>query len=247
MKDSWEGSQRKWYTVWKQYVTQHPRPNSNHNICTETSNQKIHDCIQSIIGYEPSDSAIERINIIIAFMQQPAIQQDTFGHLCYISTSFPFPINPSPNVAVDDERHEALVQLQDRMCNPVTFHAKLMVDIMHCQKALKQPDPWSFVQAIVKEVNGPFTNNIGNWSRIIMYPKTWKLCISTENTLHNLDHKEIAVCYKEINHYLWHFIQWWLKIVDFVIAHTKSSIIMFVYMELAADIETKHGPASQNF
>ena len=59
-------------------------------------------------------------------MQQSASQQDLFVHSHYLFASPTFPFGPSPNV--DNDRHEAQLQLQDRMCNPALFHAKMMVD-----------------------------------------------------------------------------------------------------------------------
>ncbi len=47
------------------------------------------------------------------------------------------------------------------MRNPITFHAKMMGDIMYLQQALKQPDAKEFVQAVIKEVNGHLDFN--NW------------------------------------------------------------------------------------
>ncbi len=61
----------------------------------------------------------------------------------------------------EDLFHDAHLQLQRRMRNPIVFHAEMMGDIMYLQQALKQPDAKEFVQAVIKEVNGHVDSN--NW------------------------------------------------------------------------------------
>jgi hypothetical protein len=61
----------------------------------------------------------------------------------------------------EDLFHDAHLQLQERMRNPIAFHAEMMGDIMYLQQALKQPDAKEFVQAVIKEVNGHVDSN--NW------------------------------------------------------------------------------------
>jgi hypothetical protein len=53
----------------------------------------------------------------------------------------------------DDLFHDAHLELQERMQNPIVFHAEMMGDIMYLQQALRQPDAKEFVQAVVKEIN----------------------------------------------------------------------------------------------
>jgi hypothetical protein len=48
------------------------------------------------------------------------------------------------------------------MRNPITFHAKMMGDIMYLQQAVRQPDAKEFIQTIIKEVNGHVDCN--NWT-----------------------------------------------------------------------------------
>jgi hypothetical protein len=62
----------------------------------------------------------------------------------------------------EDLFHDAHLDLQEQMRNPIAFHAKMMGDIMYLQQALRQPDAKEFVQAIVKEVNGHVDCN--NWT-----------------------------------------------------------------------------------
>jgi hypothetical protein len=42
--------------------------------------------------------------------------------------------------ADEDLFRDAHLQLQERMRNPIPFHAEMMGDIMYLQKVLKQPD-----------------------------------------------------------------------------------------------------------
>ncbi len=58
----------------------------------------------------------------------------------------------------EDLFHDAHLKLQERMRNPITFHAKMMGDIMYYHKVLKQPDTSQFVDAIIKETNGHVDN-----------------------------------------------------------------------------------------
>ncbi len=62
----------------------------------------------------------------------------------------------------EDLFHNAHLQLQERMRNPIAFHAEMMGDIMYLQQVLKQPDAKEFVQAVIKEVNGHMDSK--NWT-----------------------------------------------------------------------------------
>ncbi len=59
----------------------------------------------------------------------------------------------------EDLFHDAHLQLQERMKNPIMFHAEMMGDIMYLQQVLKQPNATEFVQAVI--VNGHVDSN--NW------------------------------------------------------------------------------------
>jgi hypothetical protein len=61
----------------------------------------------------------------------------------------------------EDLFDDAHLQLQERMRNPIMFHAEMMGDIMYLQQVLKQPDAKEFVQMVIKEVNGHMDSN--NW------------------------------------------------------------------------------------
>jgi hypothetical protein len=61
----------------------------------------------------------------------------------------------------EDHFHDTHLQLQERMRNPIAFHAKMMGDTMYLQQALKQSDVKEFFQVVIKEVNGYVDSN--NW------------------------------------------------------------------------------------
>ncbi len=61
----------------------------------------------------------------------------------------------------EDLFHDAHLQLQERMRNPIAFHAEMMGDIMYLQQALIQRNAKEFVQAVIKEVKGHVDSN--NW------------------------------------------------------------------------------------
>jgi hypothetical protein len=60
--------------------------------------------------------------------------------------------------------HDAHLDLQERMKNPIVFHAEMVGDIMYLQQALRQLDAKQFVDAIVKEVNRHVEN--GHWDLV---------------------------------------------------------------------------------
>ncbi len=74
----------------------------------------------------------------------------------------------------EDLFHEAHLELQERMRNPIAFHAEMMGDIMYLQQALRQHDAKLFVDAVIKEINGHIDNK--NWElvRRILFQKTPK-------------------------------------------------------------------------
>jgi hypothetical protein len=53
----------------------------------------------------------------------------------------------------EDLFHDSHLQLQERMRNHITFHTKMMGDIMYLQQALRQPGAKDLFQAVIKEVN----------------------------------------------------------------------------------------------
>jgi len=63
------------------------------------------------------------------------------------------------NETPEDLLHDQHLDLQERMRNPIAFHAEVMGDIMYYHQALHQPDAHQFAKAVVKEVNGHLENN----------------------------------------------------------------------------------------
>ncbi len=53
----------------------------------------------------------------------------------------------------EDLFHDYHLDLQERMQNPIAFHAEMMGDIMYYDQALQQPDAKQFTNAVVKEVD----------------------------------------------------------------------------------------------
>ncbi len=90
-------------------------------------------------------------------MAKSIIQQDFYGNqgMHYMASQA---TNGNTN---EDLFHDAHLQLQERMRNPIVFHAEMMGDIRYLQQALKQPNAKEFVQAVIKEVNGHVEYN--NW------------------------------------------------------------------------------------
>ncbi len=75
--------------------------------------------------------------------------------------------NPSTtafNETPEDLFHDYHLDLQERMQNPIAFHAEMMGDIMYYDQALQQPDAKQFANSIVKEVNGHVTNK--HWTLV---------------------------------------------------------------------------------
>jgi hypothetical protein len=82
----------------------------------------------------------------------------------------------------EDLFHDSHLQLQERMRNPIAFHAELMGDIMYLQQGLRQLDAMEFIQAVIKEVYGHVDSN--NWTlrkqsevpeEVQIVPSVWTL------------------------------------------------------------------------
>jgi hypothetical protein len=85
------------------------------------------------------------------------------------------------------------LELQERMRNPIAFHAKMMRDIMYFQQALQQPDAQQFVKAIVKEVNGHVDNKHWEPTRhdavpdgVQIVPSVWPMCRKPDLTTNEI-------------------------------------------------------------
>ena len=162
----------------------------------------------------------------------------------------------------DDLFHDAHLDLQERMRNPIAFHAEMMGDIMCLNQALKQPDVKEFVTAVVKEVNGHVENK--NWELVPrdtvpqdaqIVPSVWSMRRKRDLTTNDIkSHKARLNLHggKQIygmNYYetyapvvTWFAIRliiifgtlflWALCQVDFVMAYPQAPIEEDMYMEL---------------
>ena len=45
--------------------------------------------------------------------------------------------------------HDSHIDFQERMTNPIAFHAEMMGDIMYFHQAMKQHDPQEFVLSLI--------------------------------------------------------------------------------------------------
>ena len=82
----------------------------------------------------------------------------------------------------EDLFHDAHLELQECMRNPIAFHAEMMGDIMYYHQALKQPDASQFVDTIIKEINGHVDNKHWRLTKqdtvpedIQIVPSAWSL------------------------------------------------------------------------
>jgi len=104
-------------------------------------------------------------------MAESASQRDFFGQ----STA-------SRDETPEDLFHDQHLALQERMRNPIAFHAEMLGDIMYYHQALQQPDAKQFADAVVKEVNGHVDNNHWNLNKredvpedVQVVPSVWSL------------------------------------------------------------------------
>jgi hypothetical protein len=171
----------------------------------------------------------------------------------------------------EDHFHNAHLELQERMQNPIAFHAEMMGDILYLQQALRQHDVKEFVQAVVKEVNGHV--DCKNWflkkrskvpEDVQIVPSVWSMQRKRDLTMNKIkSHKARLNLHggKQIyrmNYFktygpvvTWFAIRlmiifgiifcWALCQVDFVMAYPQAPIKMDIYMELRQGIQTMHG------
>jgi hypothetical protein len=80
----------------------------------------------------------------------------------------------------EDLFHDAHIELQERMRNPIAFHAEMMGDIMYLNQALRQPDAKEFANAVIKEINGhveTWKTSTGNWYHETLSLMMPRLCL----------------------------------------------------------------------
>ncbi len=104
-----------------------------------------------------------RIRVMSQRMAESTSQRDFFGNagMHYMANQSTVSRDETP----EDLFHDQHLALQDRMRNPIAFHAEMMGDIMYYHQALQQPDAKQFADAVVKEVNGHVDCN--NWNLIV--------------------------------------------------------------------------------
>ena len=175
------------------------------------------------------------------------------------------------NETLEDLFHDRHLDLQERMRNPIAFHAEMMGDIMYYHQALQQPDAHQFAKAIVKEVNGHVENN--HWQLIKrkdvpedaqVVPSVWSMRRKRNLTTNEITkHKARLNLHggKQVygmNYYetyapvvTWFAIRlmivmgiifcWSLRQVDFVMAYPQAPIETDIYMELPQGVQTATG------
>jgi hypothetical protein len=91
----------------------------------------------------------EQVRTMSQRMAKSVSQQDFYGNqgMHYMASQ------ATTGDTDEDLFHDAHLQLQEHIRNPIAFHAEMMGDIMYLQQALKQPDAKEFFQAVIKEVN----------------------------------------------------------------------------------------------
>jgi hypothetical protein len=171
----------------------------------------------------------------------------------------------------NDVFHDAHLELQERMRNPIAFHAEMMGDIMYFNQALRQPDAKEFVNAVIKEINGHVENN--HWELVPrdtvpedaqIVPSVWSMRRKRDLTTNDVKkHKARLNLHggKQIygmNYFetyapvvTWFAIRliiifgiifhWALRQVDFVMAYPQAPIEEDIYMEIPQGIEIAKG------
>jgi hypothetical protein len=61
----------------------------------------------------------------------------------------------------EDLFHDAHLELQERMQNPIAFHTEMMGDILYLQQALRQHDAKEFMQAVTRKSTDTWIARIG--------------------------------------------------------------------------------------
>jgi len=153
---------------------------------------------------------------------------------------------------VEDRQHDAHLDLQDRMSNPIAFHAEMMGDIMYLNQALQQPDADKFVEAVITEINGHVDNNHWQLTKRSDIGKDIKARLN----LHGGGKQEFGANYYETYAPVvtWFAIPllitigiifgWALRQCDFIMAYPQAPIECDMYMELPQGIQVSEGEPS---
>ncbi len=200
-------------------------------------------------------------------MADSVSQRDFYGnaHMHYMASQSLMGETP------EDLFHNLHLELEERMRNPIAFHAEMMGDIMYMHQALKQKDASQFVDAVVREINGHVENK--HWKLVKrdsvpgdvqIVPSVWSLWCKCNLTTNKITkHKARLNLHggKQIygmNYYetyapvvTWFatrlmiifgiMFQWSLCQVDFIMAYPQAPIEMDIYMELPQGIKTVEG------
>jgi hypothetical protein len=127
--------------------------------CNSCTSQAPHQA-EGVTTIEPTVTAgtsrSRRIFTMSRKMVVSTSQRDFFGtsgmhYMANLSTT-------ALDETTEDLFHDYHLDLQERMQNPIAFHAEMMGDIMYYDQALQQPDAKQFANAEVKEVNGHVNN-----------------------------------------------------------------------------------------
>jgi hypothetical protein len=166
----------------------------------------------------------------------------------------------------EDLFHDTHLELQERMQNPIAFHAEMLGDILYLQQALRQTDVKEFVQAVIKEVNGHM--DCKNWTLkkrrevpedIQILPSVWSMQGKRDLTMNKIKlHNARLNLHSRKQIYGMNYFEtyapvvirfairlmiifgiifcWALPQVNFVMAYPQAPIEMDIYMELPQDI-----------
>jgi hypothetical protein len=174
----------------------------------------------------------------------------------------------------EDLFHDYHLDLQERMQNPIAFHAEMMGDIIYYDQALQQPDAKQLTNAVVKDVNGHV--NSKHWTLVKqkdvpkeaqVVPSVWAMQCKRNLTTKGIKHKVGLNLHggKQLygmNYFetyapvvtwfaIWLMIVygiifcWALQQVDFVMAYPQAPVEMGIYMELPQGIKTATGNSKE--
>ncbi len=171
----------------------------------------------------------------------------------------------------EDLFHDYHLDLNERMQNPIAFHAEMMGDIMYYDQALQQPDAKQFTNSVVKEVNGRVNNkhltlvkqkDVPKEAQVV--PSVWAMrCKQDLTTNEIIKHKAWLNLHGGKQVYGMNYFEtyapvvtwfamrimivfgiifcWALRQVDFVMVYPQAPVETDIYMELPHGIKTVTG------
>ena len=135
---------------------------SSCNSCTSQAHHQAEGVTTIEPAVTPSTSRSGRVRTTSRKIATSTSQLGFYG-----TSGMHYMANPSTTAfheTPEDLFHNYHLDLQERMQNPIAFHAEMMGDIMYYDQALQQPDAKQFANAIVKEVNGHVNNK--HWTLV---------------------------------------------------------------------------------